>query len=189
MITESKHALFLLGFSSEVDSSTYKKSIFNLTYIVNAQPTGVYFRVGPNKPLPANVGSNQSRLPIAPHQSFKWAIIDFVVTCLFLGIPYIMIFNEHTRHSSRIIDEESGLRYAIPTLVIGACTCLVVNPLLPSLPPLLSKNRPSLSLFRKAAVVLSASVTFKFLSAWTLSRGLRVWWLSSSPRSRLRPRL
>jgi hypothetical protein len=74
-----------------------------------------YFR--PNKPLPTNVGSNLSRLPITPRRPFRRVIIDFVVSCLFLGIPYI--FFERTRFSSRI-DEESGLRNPTPTLVIGA---------------------------------------------------------------------
>jgi hypothetical protein len=54
-----------------------------------------------------------------------------IVSCLFLGIPYI--FYEHTRLSSRIMDEESGIRYATPTPVFGACTCLVVLPI--HLPP------------------------------------------------------
>ena len=111
-----------------VGQSTLLENFFILAhYLSNALAhwRQTYFR--PNKPLPTNVGSNQSGLPVTPRQPFKWAIIDFVVSCLFLGIPYI--FYERTRLSSRIIDEESGLRYATPTLVIGACTCLVVSPI------------------------------------------------------------
>jgi hypothetical protein len=93
--------------------------------------------------LPTKVGSNQSRLPIAPRQPFKWAIINIVVSCLFLGIPYIFFERHGTRLSSRIImiDEGSGLRYATPILVIGACTCLVVSTINPPfLPPLLQTD-------------------------------------------------
>ena len=97
---------------------------FNLVHCHPAHWRQTYFR--PNKPLPTNVGASPSRLPIAPRKPFRQAIIDFVVSCLFLGIPYM--FFERTRLSSRI-DEESGLRHATPTLVIGACTCLVVSPL------------------------------------------------------------
>jgi len=40
----------------------------------------------PNKPLPTDVGSNQSPLPIliTTRQPFKWVIINFIVSCLFL---------------------------------------------------------------------------------------------------------
>ena len=143
MITEFKLALFL-GFSPALVNFY----LFSST-LCSAHCHQTYFQ--PNNFLPANLGSNQSRLLIAPRQPFKRAIIDFVVSCLFLGIPYI--FHERTRLSSRIIDEESGLRYATPTLVIGlSCGKFITF--------LLSKNRPSLSSFRKAAVVLTASVTF-----------------------------
>jgi hypothetical protein len=94
----------------------------NYTYLLINVPAHwhqTYFR--PNKPLPTNVGSNHSR---PPRQAFKWVIVDFFVSCLFLGVPYL--FYERTRLSSWI-DEESGLRYATPTLVVGACTCLVVR--------------------------------------------------------------
>ena len=123
---ESKHALFL-GFSLELVSRLYVKKKKNFLilarYLSNALAhwRQTYFRS--NKPLPTNVGSNQSGLSVTPRQPFKWASIEFVVSCVFLGIPYI--FFERTRLSSRIMDEESGLRYATPTLVIGACTRLV----------------------------------------------------------------
>jgi len=100
-----------------------------------------YFR--PNKPLPTNIGSIQSPLPIlvTSRQPFKWVIIDFIVYCLFLGIPYIFI--ERTHLPTRTVDEESGLRYTTHTLVIiRACTCFV------------------------AVIVLSASVTFLSLSGF-----------------------
>ena len=131
MTTESKHALFL-GFSSELVSRLLPSTSSILALICNALAhwRQTYFR--PHKPLPTNVGSNQSSLPITPRRPFNRAIIDVVVSCLFLGIPYI--FFERTRLSSRIIDEESGLRYATPTLVIGACTCLVVRPIHSFLP-------------------------------------------------------
>ena len=125
MIMGFKPALFL-GFSSELVS--HLRAICfqlgsQLSMFFPAHWRQTYFR--PNKPLPANAGSNSSRLPMAPRKPFRRAIVDFVVSCLFLGIPYI--FYERTRLSSRI-DEESGLRNATPTLVIGACTCLVVSP-------------------------------------------------------------
>ncbi|RDB19890.1 hypothetical protein Hypma_013085 [Hypsizygus marmoreus] len=88
-----------------------------------------YFR--PNKPLPTDVSSNDLRLP-KYRRPFRRALVDFVVSCLCLGIPYI--FFERTR--SHRLDEESGLRNPAPMLVVGACTCLI------------------------AAIVLSASVTF-----------------------------
>ena len=91
---------------------------------------------------------------MAPRKPIKWVVFDFVVSCVFLGLPYL--FLERTRLSSRI-DEESGFRYATPTLVIGACTCLVVRPLFSSC---YSKPTPSTTCCRKAAIVLSASVTF-----------------------------
>ena len=155
MTTESKFALFL-GFFSELVSRLFlylpPSSIWLTTTIYHAKAhwRQTYFR--PNKPLPINAGSNHSRLPITPRQPFKRTIINFIVSCLFLGIPYIF-YDRTTRLSTRIVDEESGLRYAItPTLVIGACTSLAVRTNYPFLPPLLSKP--------KAAVVLSASVTF-----------------------------
>ena len=87
---------------------------------------------------------------------FRRAIFDFLVSCLCLGIPYL--FLERGRHSSRI-DEESGmLRSASPMVIIGACTCLVVSPLF----ALQTRITDLRVLFRdrKAAIVLSASVTF-----------------------------
>ena len=125
MTMESKHAL-VLGFSLELVSRLYVENFFILAHYLSndlAHWCQTYFR--PNKPLPTNVGSNQSGLPVTPCQPFKWTLINFVVSCLFLRIPYV--FFERTRLSSRIMDEESGLRYATPTLVIGACTCLVVS--------------------------------------------------------------
>ena len=92
---------------------------------------------------------------MVPRQPFKWVIIDFVVSCLFLGIPYL--FYERTRWSSRIDEESGGFRYATPTLVVGACTCLVVSPYTSSTLALLATDLPCR---RKAAIVLSASVTF-----------------------------
>jgi hypothetical protein len=126
MTTGSKRALFL-GFSSELVSQLCLNHFFNLTHCcyqcsLPAHWRQTYFR--PNKPLPADVGYAPSHLPIAPRRPFRRAIIDFVVSCLFLGIPYL--FFERTRLLIRV-DEESGLRNATPTLVIGACTCLVVS--------------------------------------------------------------
>ena len=122
MTMEFKHALFL-GFSSELVCRFLLPFYIILQFWLTLKCSLAHWRQNyfrPNKPLPTNVGSNQSRLPVTPRQPFKWAIIDFIVSCLFLGIPYI--FYERTRLSSRIVDEESGLRFATPTLVIGACT-------------------------------------------------------------------
>lgn len=126
----SKRALFLGFFSESVSQQCFfffpvssTLSSF-LPMLFPAQWRQTYFR--PNKPLPTDVGPSPSCLPIAPRRPFRRAMLDFVVSCLFLGIPYI--FFERTRLSSRI-DEESGLRNATPTLIIGACTCLVVSPI------------------------------------------------------------
>jgi hypothetical protein len=58
--------------------------------VIDAQSTGF-------KPTSDTTNSsdqcrlNQFRLPIVPRQLIKWAaIVDFVVSCLFLGIPYIL---------------------------------------------------------------------------------------------------
>ena len=121
MTTGSKRVLFL-GFSSESVSPNLSIMSFNLAHVISAHWRQTYFR--PNKALPANAGSNPSRLPTLPRKPFRRALLDVLVSCLFLGIPYI--FFERVRLSSRV-DEESGLRNATPTLVIGACTCLVVS--------------------------------------------------------------
>ncbi|TFK61040.1 hypothetical protein BDN72DRAFT_863919 [Pluteus cervinus] len=89
----------------------------------------VHFRS--TKPLPDDVGSG----PIQPPKrarSIGRVFIDFIVSCVCLGIPYIF-FQRNNYHR---LDEESGFRQGAPLFVIGACTCLV------------------------AAIVLSASVTF-----------------------------
>jgi hypothetical protein len=107
-----------------VGQSTLPYHVFNFVHYLSIL-SRTYFR--PNKPLPTNVCFNQPHLPMTPRQPFKWAIIDFIVSCLFLGILYK--FFERTRLSTGIADEESGLRYATPTthVLIGAYTCLVVH--------------------------------------------------------------
>lgn len=55
---------------------------------------------------------------------FRRVILDLLISCVCLGIPYI--FMSRSRHHQRI-DEEGGLRGAAPMLVAGACTCLVVS--------------------------------------------------------------
>ena len=122
MTTESRHALFL-GFSSKLVSQLKKHFLPHIqlgSLLSNALAhwRQTYFR--PNKPLPTNVGSNQSCLPMAPRQPFKWVIIDFVISCLFL----LCIFFGRTCLSTRIIDGESGCGI----FVLGACTCFVVRP-------------------------------------------------------------
>ncbi|EJF62218.1 hypothetical protein BD309DRAFT_991084 [Dichomitus squalens] len=91
-----------------------------------AQWRQIYFR--PNKPLPKDAikGVTEPR-----RKPFIRAITDFVIGCLFLGIPYLFIGRTH----GTTFDEESGLYSAGPMLMISACACLV------------------------AAVILSASVT------------------------------
>ena len=129
MTTESKHALFL-KFSSKLVSQLYTYIVFLILNLAHTATNALaHWRQScfqPKKPLHTNVGSNHSSLPIAPHQLFKWVIIDFFISCLFLCIPYILF--ERTYLSTRIVDEESRLRYATTTLVIGAYTCLVVRP-------------------------------------------------------------
>ncbi|KAF9030240.1 hypothetical protein BDZ89DRAFT_1091654 [Hymenopellis radicata] len=84
----------------------------------------------PNKPLP-KVSSNTPPLP-ARRNPIRKVMVDFFISCLCLGIPYLF----YTRSHFHRMDEEGGIRSAGPMLIIGACTCLV------------------------AAIVLSASVTF-----------------------------
>ncbi|KAL6307106.1 hypothetical protein BKA93DRAFT_728227 [Sparassis latifolia] len=87
-----------------------------------------YFR--PHRPLPHDT-NRQSALP-TPHRPFGRTIVDFFVSCLCLGIPYLFLNRSHHQR----IDEESGTRSAGSMLMVDACACLV------------------------AAVILSASVTF-----------------------------
>ncbi|PIL37575.1 hypothetical protein GSI_01269 [Ganoderma sinense ZZ0214-1] len=91
-----------------------------------AQWRQVYFR--PNKPLPKDAIKGVTE----PHgKPFRRAVLDFIVGCLCLGIPWLFV----SRTRSTSFDEESGLYSAGPMLMICACACLV------------------------AAVILSASVT------------------------------
>ena len=78
----------------------------------------MHFR--PNKPLPRDAikGVTQPRTP------FTRALLDFIIGCLCLGIPYIFLGRSHY-HS---FDEESGLYSAGPMLMVSACACLVVRP-------------------------------------------------------------
>ncbi|KAG6807740.1 hypothetical protein H0H92_006516, partial [Tricholoma furcatifolium] len=87
-----------------------------------------YFR--PNKPLPTDVGHHE--IPSKPRRSIGRALVDFIISCLCLGVPYL--FFERSRQSR--IDEESGTHNPGPMVIVGACACLT------------------------AAIVLSASVTF-----------------------------
>jgi hypothetical protein len=81
----------------------------------------LYFR--PDKPLPTDA-SKKSRVP-KRRVPFTRAILDFLVSFLCLGIPYIFMERSHIRR----VDEESGLRSAGPMqmLAIGACSSLVVS--------------------------------------------------------------
>ncbi|KAI3614483.1 hypothetical protein WG66_009710 [Moniliophthora roreri] len=103
------------------------------TRIVAPQWRQAVFR--PSKPLPEDVAKTH-RPPLLPFNRplpLRKRVLDFVVSCVCLGIPYLFL-NRLQHHR---LDEESGmLRGAGPMMVIGASTCLV------------------------AAIVLSASVTF-----------------------------
>ncbi|KAF5369694.1 hypothetical protein D9615_010149 [Tricholomella constricta] len=104
----------------------------------------------PNKPLPSDVGHHDAGLP-KYRRPFRRALADFVISCFCLGIPYI--FFERSRHYR--IDEESGSRSPGPMFIVGACTCLIVSTLF-----MTCTAKPQLGAFPKAAIVLSASVTF-----------------------------
>ncbi|KAF9254329.1 hypothetical protein L218DRAFT_550583 [Marasmius fiardii PR-910] len=93
----------------------------------------------PHKPFPQDVAQTKRYVvhPI-PSTPFYKRIVDFVLSLVFLGVPYIFM---NRMHPHRFLDEEGGATNvlkgaAVPMLVIGACTCLV------------------------AAIILSASVTF-----------------------------
>ena len=73
-----------------------------------------------------NAGSNPSCLPLAPCQPSDGL-------CRILSLPT----HTYERNRSRI-DEESCLRNATPTFIIGACTCLVVRP-----PPFSPASEPT----------------------------------------------
>ncbi len=74
------------------------------------------------KPLPDDVGSGPIQPPKRP-RSIGRVFIDFIVSCVCLGIPYIF-FQRNNYHR---LDEESGFRQCAPLFCIGACTCLVVS--------------------------------------------------------------
>ena len=82
-----------------------------------AQWRQVYFR--PNKPLPRDAikGVPKPRIP------FYRAVLDFIIGCLCLGIPYIFL----SRSLNQNFDEESGLYNTGPVLMVSACACLVVS--------------------------------------------------------------
>jgi len=105
-----------------------------------------YFR--PSKPLPQDV--SHSKLPIASYlqrrsRTFGGVLLEVVVSCLFLGIPYLFYQRAHPRLLSGMgvtsggagrfnfgMDPELGLlRTAAGAgsslVVVGACTCLVVS--------------------------------------------------------------
>ncbi|TFK94846.1 hypothetical protein K466DRAFT_475411 [Polyporus arcularius HHB13444] len=82
----------------------------------------------PNKPLPRDAIKGVQR----PRTPFYRAVLDFIISCLCLGIPYIFL----SRSFHQSFDEESGIYNTGPVLMVSACACLV------------------------AAVILSASVTF-----------------------------
>ncbi|KZP09953.1 hypothetical protein FIBSPDRAFT_759103 [Athelia psychrophila] len=84
----------------------------------------------PHRDLPKDihVAKNQSKRK----SSFFRVVLDFVVSLVCLGIPYMFL----ERSSHLHMDIESGLHSPGPMLVIGACSCLV------------------------AAIMLSASVSF-----------------------------
>ena len=121
MTTGSKRALFL-GFCSESVSRNLSIMSFNLAHVISAHWRQTYFR--PNKLLPDNVGCNPSHLPTVPRRPFRRAILNILVSCLCLGVPY-MFFKRDRLSSS--VEEESRLHRITPTLVMGACTCLVVS--------------------------------------------------------------
>ena len=151
MSTEPKHALFLRFSSKLVSLNFYLYCLSHFDFWLTAINILAHWRQScfrPKELLLTNVGSNHSSLPIEPRQLFKWVIIDFFISCLFLCIPYISI-ERTTCLSTRTVDEESGFPNATPTLVIGAYTCLVVRPYTPSL------SKPTFLCGRKATVVLS----------------------------------
>jgi len=92
-----------------------------------AQWRQMHFR--PNKPLPQDIDFGGRALPVQ-RRPFRRAFFDFVFSCICLGIPYL--FLERARLAgTRTADEESGLlRGPAPMFIIGACTCLMVSPLL-----------------------------------------------------------
>ena len=73
----------------------------------------------PGKPLPRDALKGAPR----PRTGVVRAVIDFVVGCLCLGIPYLFL----SRSFHQGFDEESGLYSAGPMLMVSACACLVVS--------------------------------------------------------------
>lgn len=84
--------------------------------LYTAQWRQLYFR--PNKPLPRDAIKGVQK----PRTPFYRAVLDFIIGCLCLGIPYI--FLSRSLHQS--FDEESGLYNNGPVLMVSACACLVV---------------------------------------------------------------
>ncbi|KIL57234.1 hypothetical protein M378DRAFT_88160 [Amanita muscaria Koide BX008] len=115
----------------QVDVAIQTRTIARILIRV-AQWRQQHFR--PNKPLPKDV-TGKSPQPNY-RRPFPRVLLDFTISCLCLGIPYLFI----DRSRDHRMDEESGLRSVAPMLAIGACSCIM------------------------ASIVLSASVTFLSLS-------------------------
>jgi hypothetical protein len=84
-----------------------------------AQWRQAHFR--PGKPLPLDIAS-----PRIPKRRVSWgrALVDFVISCICLGIPYIFMARSNHQRG----DEESGWRSGGPVLIVGAAACLTVRP-------------------------------------------------------------
>ncbi|KAL0950327.1 hypothetical protein HGRIS_010298 [Hohenbuehelia grisea] len=84
-----------------------------------AESRQAFFR--PNIPLPQDA-TKQALSKSRSGVPFRRAALDFLVSCVCLGMPYLF-FNRTQHH--RFDVEDGGLRSAGPMLMVGACTCLV----------------------------------------------------------------
>lgn len=111
----------------------------------------------PHKPLPVESSGHNARNR-ARSQGFLRTAAQVLASVLLLGVPYLF-YNRAAYHRA---DAEGGTgiggRSILPVLVAGACTCLLVS--LPTPPASACAFVYELRDARKAAILLSASITF-----------------------------
>lgn len=105
----------------------------------------------PHKALPVESTGHHHLRHYNRSPGFMRRAADVLVSCLMLGVPYLFYTRGYHRGDA---EGGTGTRSVLPILLIGACTCLLVSPILP--PPCIRV----VDSVCKAAVLLSASITF-----------------------------
>ncbi|KZT06446.1 uncharacterized protein LAESUDRAFT_653443 [Laetiporus sulphureus 93-53] len=123
----------LMGLLRSADGSVGTSSVVQARIVARVMLRMAQWRqqvIRPDRPLPQDVNRPVQR-PSRFRQFVKF-ILEVIVSCLCLGIPYFFIGRAHRQRT----DEESGVPGSGTMLVISGCACLM------------------------AAIILSASVTF-----------------------------